>query len=143
NVLLSHEFFERAGAHALGQGTLGIFGFRGLLEQAAFVGFHGAGRSLWRRASYRRTAQATAAFSDSTPRVGMRTEVDREVMDSRTPLASPPTTMAHGRTQSAWSTTSVARGPVANSLASWWAAASKRGRSSTAVTTGTRKMEPA
>src|SRR5262249_4003788 len=102
DVLLADIVFQPLRAHALCQGALGIaigrlrFGRR-VVEQAH------ARAALRRRASYSRTAAATAAFRDSTPVVGI--DMARAAADSSapTPRASLPITMAVPAVRSVWS----------------------------------------
>ena len=80
DVLLADVLSRLLRAHALGQRTLAVGAAnrvgRGGVEQA-----HGCS-ILWRRASYSRMPAATAAFSDSTPTVGIETSTRRGAQSS-------------------------------------------------------------
>jgi hypothetical protein len=92
DVLLPDVVFQALGAHALGKRAFGV-GRPGLLRRSRVEEAHASG-ILWRRASYSRMPAATAAFSDSTPTVGMETSSAADRSSPLTPWPSLPMNQA-------------------------------------------------
>src|SRR5689334_3320727 len=116
-MLLPDEILEFFGAHALGQWTLGVtFGTRGVgrrgIKQAHWVPLT-IPIALCRRASYNKIPAATAAFSDSTPEVGIRSPVARAPSTGLTPCPSLPMIIPQGAARPASLANFRARGVAA------------------------------
>src|SRR5208337_174574 len=98
-VLLPDEIFQTVGPHALGKRALGIRSERRIGRGRCGIEQAHARTVLCRRASYSRMPAATAAFSDSTPTVGIEMACAAARSTLPTPRASLPITRPQGRTK--------------------------------------------
>src|SRR5207237_7815869 len=94
DVLLPDEVLEPLRAHSLRQRPLGIVRHRPPRIDGCGVEQTHVRSILWRRASYNRIPAAIAAFSDSTPTVGIDKSSDADRSSVLTPCASLPMTNA-------------------------------------------------
>src|SRR5262249_42045958 len=110
--VLADDVVERARAHAIGERGRRIECGRPF---RCVVGEEIHQRAVWRAASYRTSAAATATFSDSTgARMGMVSDSSAVVMMALdTPDPSPPRTTAIGRRKSTRGSSVPPRGTAA------------------------------